>query len=94
MTFRAVPPEGDADTLLMVPNYGFQWQTAYHHGRPARSDLPRARGWNARPLRQFAVQSVLIPVPNRRYSMGRRRGMEMMNWFVFFRTRRMKSYGS
>jgi hypothetical protein len=29
-TFRAHPPEGDPVTLLMIPNYNFDWQMPYH----------------------------------------------------------------
>jgi hypothetical protein len=29
-TFRAHPPEGDPVTLLMIPNYSFDWQMPYH----------------------------------------------------------------
>ena len=29
ITFRAYPPHGDPETLLMVPNYNFDWQMPY-----------------------------------------------------------------
>ena len=29
MTFRALLPDGKADTLLVIPNYNFNWQQAY-----------------------------------------------------------------
>jgi hypothetical protein len=29
-TFRAFPPESDPVTLLMIPNYSFDWQMPYH----------------------------------------------------------------
>jgi AhpC/TSA family protein len=29
-TYRAYPPAGDPITLLMIPNYSFDWQTPYH----------------------------------------------------------------
>jgi hypothetical protein len=29
-TYRAYPPTGDPVTLLMIPNYSFDWQTPYH----------------------------------------------------------------
>jgi hypothetical protein len=30
MTFSALPPAGDPVTLLMIPNYNFNWQMPYH----------------------------------------------------------------
>jgi thiol-disulfide isomerase/thioredoxin len=30
MTFRAFPPQKDPVTLLMIPNYNFDWQMPYH----------------------------------------------------------------
>jgi hypothetical protein len=30
MTFRAFPPASDPVTLLMIPNYNFNWQMPYH----------------------------------------------------------------
>ena len=30
MTFRAIPPARDPVTLLMIPNYNFNWQMPYH----------------------------------------------------------------
>src|SRR4029077_3181410 len=29
-TYRATPPSGDPVTLLMIPNYNFDWQMPYH----------------------------------------------------------------
>ena len=29
-TFKAYPPKGDPVTLLMIPNYNFDWQMPYH----------------------------------------------------------------
>ena len=58
MTFRALYPDGRDETLLVVPNYNFDWQQAY---RWARGQAEVSQGHQARsdrPLRQFAVQSL------------------------------------
>lgn len=40
MRFSARTPDGKVETLLLVPNYSFDWQLAYRYG-PGRATLPK-----------------------------------------------------
>jgi thiol-disulfide isomerase/thioredoxin/mono/diheme cytochrome c family protein len=71
MTFRAHYPDGKSETLLVVPNYSFDWQMAYRW-EPGKKKLPKGTRLEA------------VAHPKATVRDGLQTMQEMMNGFVFY----------
>ena len=81
--FRATPPGGDAQTLLMIPNYHFDWQLPYYvaYGDvkfPAGSDFECVAHFDNSTFNPFN------PDPSATVYEGEQTIQEMMYGFVFY----------
>ncbi len=83
MTFTAKPPDADAETLLMVPNYSFQWQMAYHLP-PGKVRWPKGTRLECTALYDNSPFNPYNPDPNKTVRYGPQTWQEMMNGFVFY----------
>lgn len=83
MRFEAVQPDGSARTLLLVPNYDFDWQTAYPW-QPGSAQF--ARGTKLRVVAHFdnSAFNPFNPDPARAVTFGEETTDEMMYGFVFY----------
>ena len=83
MTFRAVYPDGRDETLLVVPNYSFDWQQAYRWplGKqkfPKGTKLEVFAHYDNSPFNPFN------PDPKKEVEEGQQTFQEMMYGFVFY----------
>jgi hypothetical protein len=83
MTFRAHRPEGPSETLLMIPNYSFDWQ------QPYRWDLGKVRWPKGTRLECVALYdnspfNAYNPDPKATVRDGPQTYHEMMNGFIFY----------
>ena len=83
MTFRAIYPDGRKETLLVVPNYSFDWQQAY------RWPLGKQKFPKGTKLEVFAhydnsAFNPFNPDPQKAVEEGQQTFQEMMYGFVFF----------
>ena len=83
MTFRAVYPDGRDETLLVVPNYSFDWQQAYRWPVdkvkfPKGTRLEVSAHFDNSPFNPFN------PDPSKEVREGPQTFHEMMYGFVFF----------
>ena len=82
MTFVARRPGDEPDTLLMIPNYDFEWQASYraHAGKvklPANTEVEVFAHFDNSPLNPFN------PDPLQTVRFGQQTFEEMMYGFVF-----------
>jgi hypothetical protein len=82
-TYRAFPPQGDPVTLLMIPNYSFDWQLPYHlpHG-----EVKFPAGTRFECLAHFdnSTFNPYNPDPSDAVREGQQTFQEMMYGFVFY----------
>ena len=83
MTFRAVYPDGRAETLLVVPNYSFDWQLAYRWPEdqvkfPKGTKLEVSAHFDNSPFNPYN------PDPSKEVGDGPQTYHEMMYGFVFY----------
>jgi thiol-disulfide isomerase/thioredoxin/mono/diheme cytochrome c family protein len=83
MTFTAHRPEGKAETLLMIPNYRFDWQLAYHC-EPGKVKLPKGTKVECVALYDNSPFNPFNPDPKATVRDGPQTYHEMMNGFVFY----------
>jgi hypothetical protein len=84
MTFRAVPPDSDkAETLLTIPNYSFDWQTAYHWA-PGKVRFAKGTRLECTALYDNSPFNPFNPDPKATVKDGPQTWQEMMNGFVFY----------
>jgi peroxiredoxin len=83
MTFRALYPDGRDETLLVVPNYSFDWQQSYRWPEdtvkfPQGTKLEVFAHYDNSPFNPYN------PDPNREVPEGQQTFDEMMYGFVFY----------
>jgi peroxiredoxin len=83
MTFRAIYPDGRDETLLVVPNYNFDWQQAYRWGQgkqkfPKGTKLEVVAHYDNSPFNPYN------PDPKKTVEEGQQTFQEMMYGFVFY----------
>jgi hypothetical protein len=82
-TYRAFPPQGDPVTLLMIPNYSFDWQLPYHVPYGA---VKFPAGTRIECLSHFdnSTFNPYNPDPSDTVRDGQQTFQEMMYGFVFY----------
>lgn len=83
MTVRAVPPEGGPETLLVVPNYNFDWQQSYRWG-PAGRLFPAGTVIAAEAHYDNSAGNPFNPDPAATVGFGLQTLDEMMYAFLFY----------
>jgi hypothetical protein len=83
MTFRAVRPDGTSETLLMVPNYNFDWQMPYRW-RPGEMVFPKGTRLEAVAHFDNSAFNPYNPDPKATVRYGQQTQDEMFNGYVFF----------
>lgn len=83
MTYRAFPPNGDPVTLLMIPNYSFDWQLPYHL---PYGELKFPAGTRFEALAHFdnSTFNPYNPDPSATVRDGQQTFQEMMYGFMFY----------
>jgi mono/diheme cytochrome c family protein len=83
MLATATPPDGDPETLLLVPNYNFDWQQSY---RWAPATQRFAKGTRVRALAHFdnSAWNPFNPDPTATVPFGLETTDEMMYLFLFW----------
>jgi len=83
MTVTAEAPDGSAETLLLVPNYNFDWQQSYRWA-PATQQF--AKGTRIRALAHFdnSAWNPFNPDPQQTVAFGLETTDEMMYLFLFW----------
>ncbi len=86
MTFRAVLPDGTDETLLVVPNYSFDWQQSYRWSRAGKAFAP---GTVLEVTAHYDNSSFnpFNPDPTATVKPGLQTHEEMMYGFFFYRVR-------
>jgi thiol-disulfide isomerase/thioredoxin len=83
MTFRAQLPDGSAETLLVVPNYSFDWQMPYRW-EPGKKRFPKGTRLECVAHYDNSPFNAYNPDPRATVRNGQQTHEEMMNGFVFF----------
>jgi hypothetical protein len=83
MTFHAVRPDGKKETLLMVPNYNFDWQIPYRW-EPGKMVLPKGTRLECVAHYDNSTFNPYNPDPKATVRDGDQTRDEMLNGFVFF----------
>jgi thiol-disulfide isomerase/thioredoxin len=83
MTFTAHYPGGHSETLLVVPNYSFDWQMPYVW-EPGRKKLPQGTRLEAVAHYDNSAFNPFNPDPGATVKCGQQTFHEMMNGFVFY----------
>ncbi|MFO0843043.1 MAG: redoxin domain-containing protein [Gemmataceae bacterium] len=83
MTFKAHYPDGKSETLLVIPNYNFDWQMAYRW-EPGTKRLPKGTRLEAIAHYDNSPFNPFNPDPKATVRDGQQTFHEMMNGFVFF----------
>lgn len=83
MTFFAVSPTGDRETLLQIPNYNFEWQLGYEI-KAGEKRLPAGTTIEAIAHFDNSDFNPYNPDPNETVRYGPQTIHEMFNGFVFF----------
>jgi thiol-disulfide isomerase/thioredoxin len=83
MTFKAHYPDGKSETLLVIPNYNFDWQMAYRWA-PGKKKLPKGTRLEAIARYDNSAFNPFNPDPKATVKDGLQTFHEMMNGFVFF----------
>jgi hypothetical protein len=83
VTFKAYPPKADPVTLLMIPNYSFDWQMPYHlaHGEvkfPANTKFECVAHYDNTTFNPYN------PDPSATVRDGQQTYQEMMYGYVFY----------
>jgi hypothetical protein len=82
-TFRAVLPDGTAQTLLVVPNYNFDWQVPYRW-EPGKVKFPKGTRIECVAHYDNSPFNPYNPDPTATVKEGPQTYHEMMNGFVFY----------
>ncbi|MBL4844209.1 MAG: redoxin domain-containing protein [Planctomycetes bacterium] len=82
VTFRATYPDGRAETLLRVPNYSFDWQTAYAFKTPKR--FPKGTRIDCVAHFDNSKFNPFNPDPSKTVRYGLQTNEEMMYCFAFY----------
>jgi hypothetical protein len=83
MTFLAVHPDGTVDTLLLVPNYSFDWQQSYRWA-PGAKKFPNGTRFVVKAHFDNSDFNPYNPDPKGTISNGDQTFNEMMYGFYFF----------
>ena len=83
MTFRAHPPEGEPDVMLMIPNYSFDWQLPYYLPRGAKK-YPAGTRFEAVAHFDNSAFNPYNPDPAAEVREGQQTFEEMMYGYVFY----------
>jgi thiol-disulfide isomerase/thioredoxin len=83
MTFRAIHPDGKSETLLMVPNYSFDWQMPYRW-EPGKVRLPKGTRLECLAHYDNSAFNPYNPDPKATVKEGEQTHDEMLNGFVFY----------
>ncbi len=83
MTFRAVTPDGKSETLLMVPNYSFDWQIPYRW-EPGTKKFPKGTRLECVAHYDNSRFNPYNPDPGATVKDGDQTKDEMLNGFVFY----------
>jgi hypothetical protein len=83
MTFRAHYPDGKSETLLVIPNYSFNWQMPYKW-EPGKKKLPKGTRLECLAHYDNSTFNPYNPDPKATVRDGQQTHQEMMNGFVFF----------
>lgn len=83
MTFKAHYPDGKSETLLVIPNYNFDWQMAYRWEQGTKR-FPRGTRLEAIAHYDNSSFNPFNPDPKATVRDGQQTFHEMMNGFVFF----------
>ncbi|MEX0676388.1 MAG: redoxin family protein [Pirellulales bacterium] len=83
MTFKAVYPDGRAETLLVVPNYSFDWQQSYRWPED-KVKFPKGTKLEVSAHYDNSTFNPYNPDPKREVPEGQQTFDEMMYGFVFF----------
>jgi thiol-disulfide isomerase/thioredoxin/mono/diheme cytochrome c family protein len=83
MTFRAVRPDGTSETLLMVPNYNFDWQIPYIWDAGA-VHFPKGTRLECVAHYDNSTFNPYNPDPKATVRDGQQSHEEMLNGFVFY----------
>jgi hypothetical protein len=83
MTFKAHYPGGKSETLLVIPNYNFDWQLAYRWA-PGKKRFPKGTRLEAIAHYDNSAFNPFNPDPKATVKDGQQTFHEMMNGFVFY----------
>ncbi|MEX0641146.1 MAG: redoxin domain-containing protein [Pirellulales bacterium] len=83
MTFRAYPPGADPSTLLMIPNYSFDWQMPYHVA-PGAAKFPAGTRYECVAHYDNTSFNPFNPDPSATVRDGQQTYQEMMYGYVFY----------
>jgi peroxiredoxin len=83
MTFKAHYPDGTSETLLVIPNYNFDWQMAYRWA-PGTKKLPKGTRLEAIAHYDNSAFNPFNPNPKATVRDGQQTYHEMMNGFAFY----------
>jgi Copper type II ascorbate-dependent monooxygenase, C-terminal domain len=83
MTFRATRPGAEAETLLLVPNYNFDWQMPYRW-KPGAMVFPKGTRLEAVAHYDNSPFNPYNPDPTATVKYGQQTQDEMFNGYVFF----------
>ncbi len=83
MTFRAIHPDGTIDTLLLIPNYNFDWQHSYRWARGAKK-FPKGSTFEVTAHFDNSEFNPYNPDPKASVGNGDQTFQEMMYGFYFF----------
>jgi hypothetical protein len=83
MTFRAKLPDGTTETLLVVPNYSFDWQMPYRW-EPGKKRFPKGTRLECVAHYDNSPFNPYNPDPRVTVRNGQQTHEEMMNGFAFF----------
>ena len=83
VTFRALYPDGTAETLLVIPNYNFDWQMPYRW-EPGKKRFPKGTRLECIAHYDNSAFNPYNPDPNATVRDGPQTYHEMMNGFVFY----------
>jgi thiol-disulfide isomerase/thioredoxin len=83
MTFKAHYPDGKSETLLIIPNYSFDWQVPYRL-EPNKVQFPKGTRFECIAHYDNSAFNPFNPNPKATVKDGPQTYNEMMNGFVFF----------
>lgn len=83
MTFQAKYPDGKKETLLLVPNFSFDWQQPYRWG-PAGKKMPKGTKIECLAHYDNSAFNPFNPDPSATVHDGPQTYHEMMNGFLFY----------
>jgi hypothetical protein len=83
VTFFAQPPDQPRETLLVIPNYNFEWQLGYEI-EPGKKQFPKGTRIEALAHYDNSAFNPYNPDPKRTVPWGQQTYDEMFNGYVFF----------